>query len=91
MTAHIQGGPAASIRPLQAFDPAHTYATGRPTYGRERLDARGLGRLRFWDTMQTVLIIVHLIIVLALIGVVLLQRSEGGGSASAAAAACRAS
>ena len=29
--------------------------------------------------MQTVLIIVHLIIVLALIGVVLLQRSEGGG------------
>ena len=29
--------------------------------------------------MQTVIIIVHLIIVLALIGVVLLQRSEGGG------------
>src|SRR5215213_889036 len=29
--------------------------------------------------MQTVLIIVRLIIVLALIGVVLLQRSEGGG------------
>jgi preprotein translocase subunit SecG len=29
--------------------------------------------------MQTVLIIVHLIIVLAQIGVVLLQRSEGGG------------
>lgn len=29
--------------------------------------------------MQTVLIVVHLIIVLALIGVVLLQRSEGGG------------
>lgn len=29
--------------------------------------------------MQTVLIIVHLLIVLALIGVVLLQRSEGGG------------
>jgi len=29
--------------------------------------------------MQTVLIIVHLIIVLALLGVVLLQRSEGGG------------
>src|SRR3712207_9282272 len=28
--------------------------------------------------MQTVLIIVHLIIVLGLIGVVLLQRSEGG-------------
>ena len=28
--------------------------------------------------MQTVLIIIHLIIVLALIGVVLLQRSEGG-------------
>jgi preprotein translocase subunit SecG len=29
--------------------------------------------------MQTVIIIVHLIVVLALIGVVLLQRSEGGG------------
>jgi preprotein translocase subunit SecG len=29
--------------------------------------------------MQTVIVIVHLIIVLALIGVVLLQRSEGGG------------
>ncbi|WP_414471120.1 preprotein translocase subunit SecG [Microvirga sp. M2] len=29
--------------------------------------------------MQTVLIIIHLVIVLALIGVVLLQRSEGGG------------
>ncbi|MBJ6125654.1 preprotein translocase subunit SecG [Microvirga splendida] len=29
--------------------------------------------------MQTVLIIIHLIVVLALIGVVLLQRSEGGG------------
>lgn len=29
--------------------------------------------------MQTVVIVVHLLIVLALIGVVLLQRSEGGG------------
>jgi preprotein translocase subunit SecG len=29
--------------------------------------------------MQTVLITIHLIIILALIGVVLLQRSEGGG------------
>lgn len=29
--------------------------------------------------MQTVLIVVHLIIVLALVGVVLVQRSEGGG------------
>lgn len=29
--------------------------------------------------MQTVLIVVHLMIVLALVGVVLLQRSEGGG------------
>ncbi len=28
--------------------------------------------------MQTVLIVIHLFIVLALIGVVLLQRSEGG-------------
>ncbi len=30
------------------------------------------------SAMQTVLIVVHLIIVLALVGVVLLQRSEGG-------------
>ena len=29
--------------------------------------------------MQTVIIVVHLMLVLALIGVVLLQRSEGGG------------
>jgi preprotein translocase subunit SecG len=29
--------------------------------------------------MQTVLIVVHLMIVLAMIGLVLLQRSEGGG------------
>jgi preprotein translocase subunit SecG len=29
--------------------------------------------------MQTVLIVVHLMIVVALVGVVLLQRSEGGG------------
>jgi preprotein translocase subunit SecG len=29
--------------------------------------------------METVLIVVHLMIVLALVGVVLLQRSEGGG------------
>ncbi|CAN7607503.1 preprotein translocase subunit SecG [Rhizobium sp. LjRoot30] len=29
--------------------------------------------------MQTVLIVVHLMIVLALVGVVLIQRSEGGG------------
>ena len=29
--------------------------------------------------METVLIVIHLIIVLALVGVVLLQRSEGGG------------
>ena len=28
--------------------------------------------------METVLIVIHLIIVLALVGVVLLQRSEGG-------------
>lgn len=36
------------------------------------------GRSKFWEKMQNVLIIIHLIIVLALIGVVLLQRSEGG-------------
>ncbi|MCC6949081.1 MAG: preprotein translocase subunit SecG [Bradyrhizobiaceae bacterium] len=29
--------------------------------------------------MQTVLIVIHLLVVLALIGVVLLQKSEGGG------------
>jgi preprotein translocase subunit SecG len=29
--------------------------------------------------MQTVIIVIHLMVVLALIGVVLLQRSEGGG------------
>ncbi len=29
--------------------------------------------------MQTVLIVIHLMIVLAMVGVVLLQRSEGGG------------
>lgn len=29
--------------------------------------------------MQTVLIVVHLMVVLALVGVVLIQRSEGGG------------
>jgi len=29
--------------------------------------------------MQTVLIVIHLMIVLALVGVVLIQRSEGGG------------
>ena len=29
--------------------------------------------------MQTVLVVIHLMIVLALVGVVLLQRSEGGG------------
>src|ERR1700675_3422474 len=30
-------------------------------------------------TMQTVIIVIHLMIVLAMIGVVLLQKSEGGG------------
>ncbi len=30
------------------------------------------------STLQTVIIVIHMIIVLALIGVVLLQRSEGG-------------
>ncbi len=29
--------------------------------------------------METVLIVVHLMVVLALVGVVLMQRSEGGG------------
>jgi preprotein translocase subunit SecG len=31
------------------------------------------------ESMQTVLIVIHLMVVLALIGVVLIQRSEGGG------------
>ncbi len=31
------------------------------------------------DSMQTVLIVIHLLVVLSLIGVVLIQRSEGGG------------
>lgn len=31
------------------------------------------------DPMQTILIVIHLMVVLALVGVVLLQRSEGGG------------
>jgi preprotein translocase subunit SecG len=31
------------------------------------------------DEMQTVIVVIHLIIVLAMIGVVLLQKSEGGG------------
>jgi preprotein translocase subunit SecG len=31
------------------------------------------------DEMQTVVIVIHLMIVLAMIGVVLLQKSEGGG------------
>lgn len=31
------------------------------------------------DSMQTVLIVIHLLVVVALIGVVLIQRSEGGG------------
>src|SRR5215211_3550655 len=42
-----------------------------------RAAAPWASRSRFLN-MQTVLIIIHLIIVLALIGVVLLQRSEGG-------------
>lgn len=32
-----------------------------------------------WTFMQTVLIVIHLIIVVALAGVILIQRSEGGG------------
>jgi preprotein translocase subunit SecG len=31
------------------------------------------------NSMQTVLIVIHLMVVIALVGVVLLQRSEGGG------------
>lgn len=32
----------------------------------------------FWGYMQTVLLVIHLMVVAALVGVVLLQRSEGG-------------
>ena len=41
--------------------------------------------------MQTVIVVIHLMIVAALIGVVLLQRSEGGGLGvgSRRAASCR--
>ena len=41
---------------------------------------RDAGRLRGRnDLMQTVIIVIHLMLVLGMIGVVLLQRSEGGG------------
>ena len=39
----------------------------------------GQRHAHFRETMQNVLIVIHLIIVVALVGVVLLQRSEGGG------------
>lgn len=48
-----------------------------PFPGFGTVDGLDFDRLGF--NMQSVLIIVHLIIVLALVGVVLLQRSEGGG------------
>jgi len=41
--------------------------------------AIGAACLRWKDTMQSVIIVIHLMIVAALIGVVLLQKSEGGG------------
>src|SRR5262249_12485338 len=43
---------------------------------------RGDGRSAGWfgiQGMQTVIIVIHLMVVLAMTGVVLLQRSEGGG------------
>jgi preprotein translocase subunit SecG len=49
----------------------------------EQTERRALGGVsrhtHFRETMQNVLIVIHLIIVVALVGVVLLQRSEGGG------------
>ena len=49
----------------------------------EQSERRALGGValhtHFRETMQNVLIVIHLIIVVALVGVVLLQRSEGGG------------
>ena len=49
--------------------------------GQSERDALGGVALHthFRETMQNVLIVIHLIIVVALVGVVLLQRSEGGG------------
>jgi preprotein translocase subunit SecG len=42
--------------------------------------AKGPGGLFDWNRpMQTVVILIHLMIVLAMVGLVLLQRSEGGG------------
>ncbi len=44
--------------------------------------SRGDGRSAGWfgiQGMQTVIIVIHLMVVLAMTGVVLLQRSEGGG------------
>jgi preprotein translocase subunit SecG len=62
---------------LRVFDPHHTYAKARPNIENERL-RHPAQSLEAFGTMQTVIIIIHLIIVLSLIGVVLLQRSEGG-------------
>lgn len=65
--------------------PAHAHGMRTPRFAAEgEPDRRGaLGgeprHSHLRETMQNVLIVIHLIIVIALVGVVLLQRSEGGG------------
>lgn len=60
------GGPSLARR-VRVERPA-TGVPGHPASGANMM-----------DSMQTVLIVIHLLVVLALIGVVLIQRSEGGG------------
>jgi len=62
----------ADLRPLPG-----AAVVARPRWSPRLADSREPEDV-FGTLMQTVLIVVHLIIVLALIGVVLLQRSEGG-------------
>src|SRR6516164_4256406 len=53
--------------------PATSYMSPRGRHPRIKGETTAGGR------MQTVIILIHLMIVLAMIGVVLLQKSEGGG------------
>lgn len=65
------------VHPADAcYVPAGSADSGQPE--REALGGVAL-HTHFRETMQNVLIVIHLIIVVALVGVVLLQRSEGGG------------
>src|ERR1700694_1846910 len=69
--ASPEGGNAAGDR-VESRD--FLYAGLREPGGRGRCP--GFGRD---SRMQTVIIVIHLMVVLAMTGVVLLQRSEGGG------------